>query len=245
MPATKTLISFDVDGTLIRATGQDANKLHKDAFAHGFLEVFGIETTIDVIDYQGSTDMLISRATMRHHGVDDAVISERMDAHCAAMCRYALERRENAADGLELLTGVRQLLEILSARADCTVCLVTGNLEPIAWAKMERLGIEHLFSLPRFGGFGSDHTDRGVLVKIAAQRSESQDYNGVPHVKRFHFGDTPMDVKAAEYAGATAIGLLTGVFSREDLVNVSKAIDPIVFDTLSDTESVLRAIGLT
>merc|ERR1712159_203661 len=44
MPASskgKTLITFDVDGTLIRASGKDANKFHKDAFMHGFREVYG------------------------------------------------------------------------------------------------------------------------------------------------------------------------------------------------------------
>lgn len=59
--------------------------------------------------------------------------------------------------------------------------LVTGNLEPIGWGKMEALGILSLFSKPRFGGFGSDFCsgniaeswkDRGELVRIAAKRAE-------------------------------------------------------------------------
>lgn len=28
-------------------------------------------------------------------------------------------------------------------------CLVTGNLEPIGWGKMQALGIEHLFAQPQ------------------------------------------------------------------------------------------------
>jgi hypothetical protein len=42
-------------------------------------------------------------------------------------------------------------------RDDVATCLVTGNLEPIGWGKMAALGIEQLFTAPRFGGFGSDH----------------------------------------------------------------------------------------
>src|SRR6056300_1249279 len=83
-----TLITFDVDGTLIRASGQDANKFHKDAFVHGFREVYGVETHpvgIDVIQHHDSTDQLISAAVMRHHGVEESVIVERMRAHCDAM----------------------------------------------------------------------------------------------------------------------------------------------------------------
>ena len=67
-------------------------------------------------------------------------------------------------------------------RDDVLTCLVTGNLQPIGWAKMEALGIKHLFSEPCFGGFGSDYCnpdnsdqswkDRAELVKIAAQKAE-------------------------------------------------------------------------
>ena len=127
MPASskgKTLITFDVDGTLIRASGKDANKFHKDAFMHGFREVYGVETHpvgIDVIQHHGSTDQLISAAVMRHHGVEESVIVDRMREHCDAMSTYAVERKETAADGLELLQGVVSLLQKLAARDDVVV----------------------------------------------------------------------------------------------------------------------------
>ena len=69
---------------------------------------------------------------------------------------------------------------VLQVRGDVAVGLVTGNLEPIAWAKMEALGIKDLFTEPRFGGFGSDYCsgntsetwrDRAELVRIAAKRA--------------------------------------------------------------------------
>ena len=59
---------------------------------------------------------------------------------------------------------------------------MTGNLQPIGWAKMEALGIKHLFSEPFFGGFGSDYCnpnnsdqswkDRAELVRIAADKAQ-------------------------------------------------------------------------
>ena len=42
-------------------------------------------------------------------------------------------------------------------RGDVAVGLVTGNLEPIAWGKMQALGLLEAFSEPHFGGFGSDY----------------------------------------------------------------------------------------
>lgn len=62
-------------------------------------------------------------------------------------------------------------------------CLVTGNLEPIGWGKMKALGVEHLFSAPYFGGFGSDFCsgnteemwkDRCEFVNVAADRARQQ-----------------------------------------------------------------------
>lgn len=35
------LVTFDVDGTLIKSVGADANKFHKDAFSYAFKEVYG------------------------------------------------------------------------------------------------------------------------------------------------------------------------------------------------------------
>ena len=44
----------------------------------------------------------------------------------------------------------------MQARGNVLTCLVTGNLEPIGWAKMQALGLKQLFSEPNFGGFGSE-----------------------------------------------------------------------------------------
>ena len=41
---------------------------------------------------------------------------------------------------------------------------MTGNLEPIAWGKMQALGLLEAFSEPHFGGFGSDYCSGGGLT---------------------------------------------------------------------------------
>ena len=48
------------------------------------------------------------------------------------------------------------------------VGLVTGNLEPIAWGKMQALGLLEAFSEPHFGGFGSDYCSGAQLLFNAA-----------------------------------------------------------------------------
>ena len=91
---------------------------------------------------------------------------------CDAMLAYAYSAAAAgfAATGLELLPGVKELLSRLAERDDVIVALVTGNLERIAWIKMKALGVESSFTKPGIGGFGSDDTERGALVRIARKR---------------------------------------------------------------------------
>ena len=91
---------------------------------------------------------------------------------CDAMLAYAYGAAAAgfAATGLELLPGVKELLSRLAERDDVIVALVTGNLERIAWIKMKALGVESSFTKPGIGGFGSDDTERGALVRIARKR---------------------------------------------------------------------------
>ena len=108
------------------------------------------------------------------------------------MLRYAEAHTADAGQGLEVLPGVEALLTALRERG-ATFGLVTGNLTPIAWAKMEALSLAHIFTEPRFGGFGSDHADRGELVRIAGQRARLL----VPGIRSaWHVGDTVRRMRA-------------------------------------------------
>jgi phosphoglycolate phosphatase-like HAD superfamily hydrolase len=60
---------------------------------------------------------------------------------------YFIVRR--AGKGLELLPGVKALLEVLRDTPNVQTALVTGNLEAIGWSKMDALGIGSLFTAPR------------------------------------------------------------------------------------------------
>ena len=79
----------------------------------------------------------------------------------------------------------------MQKRSDVSFGLVTGNLEPIGWGKMKALGIQHLFSQPLWGGFGSDFCsgdtgepwrDRGEMVRLARQRWLRQQGQGVSSI---------------------------------------------------------------
>ncbi|KAG0608234.1 hypothetical protein M758_8G090100 [Ceratodon purpureus] len=186
--ADKVLITFDVDGTLMQSTGLLANQLHKKAFSHAFLQVFGVEGTIDAIKHHGSTDPMVILNTLEHYGIPQETAAPKLGELKAKMVEYAMQHASEVGEGLEVLPGVRELLEVLSRQEEVIIGLVTGNLEDIAWLKMEGLGIRQFFSIPNFGGFGSDHSDRGELVRIAAARADQMFPGGFR--LRAHVGDT-------------------------------------------------------
>ena len=102
------------------------------------------------------------------------------------MRRESARRWCRAGDGLRLLPGIKELLSALQHRSDVKTGLVTGNLEPIGWAKMQALGIKDLFSQPVFGGFGTDvcsgnwqesWRDRAELIKAADRKANLRAYS--------------------------------------------------------------------
>ena len=116
------------------------------------------------------------------------------------------------SENIVIMDGVISLLTQLDQRG-FALGLVTGNLENIAWAKLNKIKIGHFF---KFGGFGSDHISRTELVRIAFGRAENQlGIEGSNQI--FHFGDAPQDMRAAREAGVIPIGVTTGVFAAEEL----------------------------
>ena len=258
--ARASIVTFDVDGTLVRSVGDDANKLHKEAFAEG-LKVLGIDDQrgIDVIEHHGSTDGLILVRTAHFHGIDPQIAMEKLPEMQERMVQYFRANKERASFGIEVLPGVESLLATLSKLPDVYVGLTTGNLEDIGWMKMEELGLIQYFTAPRFGGFGNlycsgeldvnkSYLDRAKLLDIAAQRAVAlAGANDASDFHRVHVGDAPHDVDAAVEAGVFALGTLTGIFTEDDLRRrCGPAHDLVtVLPSLADTAEVLRALRAT
>eukprot|EP01026_Neomeris_dumetosa_P058165 TRINITY_DN5394_c0_g1_i2.p1 TRINITY_DN5394_c0_g1~~TRINITY_DN5394_c0_g1_i2.p1 ORF type:complete len:169 (-),score=35.18 TRINITY_DN5394_c0_g1_i2:203-709(-) len=165
-----------------------------------------------------------------------------------AMIDYATERKEVVSEGLEILPGVQNLLKTLKDRDDVLVCLVTGNLQPIGWLKMEWLGILPYFSNPNFGGFGSDYCsgnteeswkDRAELVKIAYKKAK--ELHNVDIKAHFHVGDTTMDVQAALAGNAKPIGVTTGIYTAQQLEDVGEG-KVVILSDLVDVDKFLQLL---
>lgn len=230
----KKVVLFDIDGTLLLSHGAG-----RRAMEHALRELFGSHGP-PTYRYDGKTDKLIVRETMRADGFDDSVIDERMDAVLGLYLeglRANLAEGGKAGRGAYALPGILPLLDAVEAHDELVLGLLTGNVVPGAHAKLAAAGIAPgRFAL---GAFGSDHEERPMLPPIARARASALLGAEVPGERLLIIGDTPADVHCGQGVGARAIAVATGGYSVDELAACGPC---ATFADLSETERVMQAI---
>ena len=153
------LVLFDVDGTLLSASGAGRRALDQ-----AMRDVYGTAGPIDGYDFRGGTDPQIIRDLLGRAGLDEAAIAAG-EADVYRRYEALLETEIGDGRGVTVYPGVRELVEALAARDDVLVGLLTGNIEAGARIKLRPTGLWPRF---RLGAYGSDHADRTRLPKVAA-----------------------------------------------------------------------------
>lgn len=228
MTVKNYLVTFDIDNTLVQsATG------HMEALILSIEDIYGLQTSMDVINHHGMTDQEIIIGMLKNYAVDDHIIQSGLE-----QCMHRIQlhyARIVKLENIKILDGVLDLLTGLDQNG-FLLGLVTGNLEPIARAKLNKIGISGFF---KFGGFGSDHVSRAELVKIAIRRAAKRfTLDGTNRI--FHIGDAPQDMAAAREAGVMPIGVATGIFSAQALESAG------AYRTVSDlknTDAILHLLS--
>jgi len=223
-----TLLLFDIDGTLVRVNGAGRETIMK-----ALSSLLDHPVTTDGISFSGRTDPDILRSILRHNDLPDR------DAHVDAALEAYVEAMTGVLtpEDVEVLPGVRPLLDHLADHPDVHLGLVTGNVEPIAYEKLGAHGLDDYFPV---GAFGSDHADRNKLPQIATRRAATHTgHDFHPAEQAVVIGDTPHDIECARAAGARVVGVCTGHYNRTEL----SPHDPDwLLDTLPTPESFLQRL---
>jgi phosphoglycolate phosphatase-like HAD superfamily hydrolase len=211
------LVLFDVDGTLFLTP----DSIYNQALVETVEEVYGVRLRPESLgrsDHSGETARSALRKLLRAEGLDDTAIDRGLERWTARDAERYVELLGAADTGdWELAPALVETLDELVR--DHRIALLTGNPEPVARARMERLGLTRFFPSGQ-GGFGSDGEHRSDLIGIARRRA-----GGWPAERTVLVGDTPRDVAGAHAAGVRAVGITLGRCDRDDLAGADAVID--------------------
>lgn len=206
MPETQAVL-FDIDGTLI-STGGASDRAWKRAFK----ELHDVDVDVPAVTGKGVPDPEVGRVVFKA-----ALGREPTEDEANALMRRRLDHlteEVSNSPGFKVEDGVEELLENLIDDG-VLLGLTTGNVEEAAHIKLARANLNRFFS---FGGYGSDSPDRTELTKKALERAKLVSGDSLDLARCFSCGDTPRDVEAGHGAGIRVVGVATGEYTVEQLL---------------------------
>lgn len=226
----KTLVLWDIDGTLIHSGGAGERALLVSLETE-----FGIVGTLEDIEVAGRTDPWIARRVLAKFAVPET--PENIDRYLEGYLRALPQTLANPR--ARTLPGVRELLAALAARGDFAQGLLTGNLRRGAEIKLTH---HQLWAHFAFGAFADDSEIRDELGPHALRRAREHHAVEFTADRVYVVGDTPHDVACGKAFGARTIAVATG---RHGIDTLRACAPTAVFADLSDTAAVLAVLEPT
>jgi len=200
-------VLFDIDGTLISSGGASDR-----AWKRAFEELQAVEVDVPAVTGKGVPDPEVGRVVF-----EKAIGREPTEEEAEALMRRRLDHlpeEVESSPGFVVKDGVVELLERLIEEG-IMLGLTTGNVEEAAHIKLARPNLNRYFA---FGGYGSDSPDRTELTRMALERGEFVSGHTLDRDRTFACGDTPRDVDAGHGAGIRVVGVATGEYTAEELI---------------------------
>jgi phosphoglycolate phosphatase len=202
------LVLFDLDGTLLLSH----DEVYVAANRAALLDVYG--TAPDGPDRPGETATSHTRRALRLAGMPEEEIDAGLARWCDAMsARYVELLAEADTSAWRVAESARDVLAGIHHRA-----LLTGNPEPVARARLDRIGLLDLFP-DGHGAFGCEHEDRVELFRLALEREGDW-----PSDRTVAVGDTPLDVSSAHAASSLCVAVTTGRYGAGELREADRVI---------------------
>jgi phosphoglycolate phosphatase len=206
LPKTHVVL-FDIDGTLVSSQQSELDERRR--YIDAIRDVTGKVPSVNPSRFAGMVDPQICRTILTETGIDERSIESCLPKVLSRMSQVYQKMPKKVALNL----GVHELLGVLIRWQSHILGVVTGNLSSIGKEKLAAAGIERYFQ----EGFYADHfDDRLALVDYAVNTCVSK-YQLPVRKNVLIIGDTPLDVRAANAAHATSIGIASGGYSIEEL----------------------------
>jgi phosphoglycolate phosphatase len=204
---TPRVVLFDIDETLIHTGGAGAR-----SWKWAFEQLHGIPADIGAHTSAGETDPQVGRETFR-------AVLHREPSHdelARLYARYLWHLAEDiwTAPGYRVLDGAEDVLRRLG-EAGVLIGVISGAMEGAAHLKMQPGKLNRYFV---FGAYGSDSPDRTELTRLGIGKAARLHGRDLSQDEVYVVGDTPLDIESAHAAGATAIGVASGHYSADELL---------------------------
>jgi phosphoglycolate phosphatase len=192
---TPLLALFDVDGTLFLTD----DPLAGIALRETLTEWYGVtlpDDAIEHVDHRGQTSLRIGRLVLAAAGVEEP---DRLPDWCGAFAERYVELLTDAdtSDWRTPADAERSLRRL--AAAGLRLALLTGNPEPMARARMDRLQLGRFFPRGQ-GAFGCESESRVELIALARARAGDLEARATVEI-----GDTQRDAATSTEAGIRSI----------------------------------------
>ena len=223
----KHLLLWDIDGTLILSGGAGMRALQR-----GLRDGFGIDGSLEDIDFGGRTDTWIMREVFRKFSlpVTPDNFARFFDGYIAAL------PAELSNPNARVLPGVREILRAAATHGGFAQGLLTGNMRRGAQIKLEHHGLWDHFA---FGAFADDSEHRNELGPHAVRRALEKHGVNFAADDVWIIGDTPHDIDCGKAIGARTLAVATGGSSVDQL----RAHRPTaVVKNLEDTPRILALL---
>ncbi len=160
---SQTLALFDIDGTLLLSAGGG-----RAATERAMREVFGTVGALAEYKFAGKTDFYTLVELLKPEGFSESQVADTLPHYSNVLAR-------NMGEILHLypltaLPGVHDLINILAARSDVLLGILTGNVPQMADIKLRGIGLEP--SIFVINVYGTEARIRRELVPIALERAE-------------------------------------------------------------------------
>lgn len=228
--SSQRLVLFDIDGTLI-----SGGKLWRECFEKA-VRLHYPEENFPSVAFHGKTDYQILNEVLRCLNLSRSECTQKSKAILEGYLDHAEQELKTRLHEVQVMPGVRDLLNSLAAKEEVLLGLLTGNVQRGAQVKLNAVELNKYFS---FGVYGDDHEDRYELPRIALEKILNK------HGRVFHgkeiviIGDTVHDVNCGKSLGVRSIAVGTG---HEPLENLLAQEPDYYFKDFSSTHDVIEAI---
>src|SRR5436189_2560704 len=153
-PSSLRVLLWDLDGTLVRGTRYG---IFKDYTVPMLESVFGTAGCLPEMIVSGMTDLQIVEEALRGEGITREHIASRKEELLDCYIREMKRATSNGNHIIMPMPGAPEVLQKVADHPRYRSALLTGNIKPAAYLKVELTGLAHFFTLP--GAFGDESFD--------------------------------------------------------------------------------------